>query len=221
MPKKGRIPVHAAIKKLLGFKPSTADHAVLKAWKQAATRVCKPCWELKYCPYGPLVEQFPLLPPPRASVERHNAYLRRCLETGTFGDNQPLDARRRKYFQDMIAKDKPEDFPESIPEEIAEMSCRWFGHICPVVFSAEATTETAELRRRSRSISPRILMRVARRDNYMCQECGTPLPDFEIEFDHIIPIAKGGSSEEHNLRVTCFECNRKKGASVSVGLAPE
>ena len=24
--------------------------------------VCKPCWELKYCPYGPLVEQFPLFP---------------------------------------------------------------------------------------------------------------------------------------------------------------
>lgn len=22
--------------------------------------VCKPCWEIKYCPYGPLVEQFPL-----------------------------------------------------------------------------------------------------------------------------------------------------------------
>jgi hypothetical protein len=21
--------------------------------------VCKPCWELKYCPYGPLVEFFP------------------------------------------------------------------------------------------------------------------------------------------------------------------
>jgi hypothetical protein len=24
--------------------------------------VCKPCWELKYCPYGPHVEQFPLHP---------------------------------------------------------------------------------------------------------------------------------------------------------------
>lgn len=22
--------------------------------------VCKPCWEIKYCPYGPLVEEFPL-----------------------------------------------------------------------------------------------------------------------------------------------------------------
>jgi HNH endonuclease len=24
--------------------------------------LCKPCWELKYCPYGPLVEQFPIPP---------------------------------------------------------------------------------------------------------------------------------------------------------------
>jgi hypothetical protein len=23
--------------------------------------VWKPCWELKYCPYGPLVEYFPLI----------------------------------------------------------------------------------------------------------------------------------------------------------------
>jgi hypothetical protein len=29
-------------------------------WKKRVKAVCKPCWELKYCPYGPLVEQFPL-----------------------------------------------------------------------------------------------------------------------------------------------------------------
>lgn len=29
-------------------------------WKRRVKAVCKPCWELKYCPYGPLVEQFPL-----------------------------------------------------------------------------------------------------------------------------------------------------------------
>lgn len=29
-------------------------------WKQRVKAVCKPCWEIKYCPYGPLVEQFPL-----------------------------------------------------------------------------------------------------------------------------------------------------------------
>lgn len=29
-------------------------------WDQRVKAVCKPCWELKYCPYGPLVEEFPL-----------------------------------------------------------------------------------------------------------------------------------------------------------------
>jgi hypothetical protein len=29
-------------------------------WKRRVQAVCKPCWELRYCPYGPLVEDFPL-----------------------------------------------------------------------------------------------------------------------------------------------------------------
>lgn len=29
-------------------------------WKKRVKSVCKPCWELKYCPYGPLVENFPI-----------------------------------------------------------------------------------------------------------------------------------------------------------------
>lgn len=29
-------------------------------WNQRVKAICKPCWELKYCPYGPLVEEFPL-----------------------------------------------------------------------------------------------------------------------------------------------------------------
>jgi hypothetical protein len=33
-------------------------------WKKRVKAVCKPCWEIKYCPYGPLVETFPLRPEP-------------------------------------------------------------------------------------------------------------------------------------------------------------
>lgn len=29
-------------------------------WDKRVKAVCKPCWEIKYCPYGPLVEEFPL-----------------------------------------------------------------------------------------------------------------------------------------------------------------
>ena len=29
-------------------------------WGRRVKAVCKPCWEIKYCPYGPLIEEFPL-----------------------------------------------------------------------------------------------------------------------------------------------------------------
>lgn len=29
-------------------------------WGKRVKAVCKPCWEIKYCPYGPLIEDFPL-----------------------------------------------------------------------------------------------------------------------------------------------------------------
>jgi len=34
-----------------------------------------------------------------------------------------------------------------------------------------------------------------------------------LEFAQLIPVAKGGSCEEHNLRLTCLDCNRKKSAN--------
>ena len=170
------------IKELLGFEPDEPDEKVLATWKAAATRVCKPCWELKYCPYGPFVEEFPLLPPTRKEVE----------------------------------EDYPELNPEEYPEEISDMQCTVFGHICPVVFVAEGFTETSEPRRRGRYIPFKVKMRVVRRDNYKCQVCGKPLLDNEVEFDHIIPISKGGSSEEHNIRLTCFKCNRDKNDRVEI-----
>lgn len=122
--------------------------------------ICKPCWELKYCPYGPLVEDFEL-------------------------------------------RDEPED----------PYRCRIFGHICPVFLVAEPLTETKELRNISRQISMITQRRVLRRDNYICQMCHTPIPDDKINFDHIIPWSKGGSSDESNIRLLCESCNKSRGSN--------
>jgi hypothetical protein len=35
--------------------------------------------------------------------------------------------------------------------------------------------------------------------------------DEDIHFDHIIPWSKGGPTEEHNIRLLCADCNRKRG----------
>lgn len=182
----------------------------------AATRVCKPCWELKYCPYGPWVEDSPLLPSTRKEAEKYQEYLKNCLKTGILEGGEPLDDERRRLFKEWTDEFNPEDYPEEIPEKIAEMACTVFGHICPVVFIAEDFTETNEVRRRRRYISFKVKMRVVRRDNYTCQVCGKHLLDNEVEFDHIIPLSKGGSSEEHNIRLTCFDCNRDKSDRVEI-----
>lgn len=41
-----------------------------------------------------------------------------------------------------------------------------------------------------------------------CRHCGRGVP---LEIDHIIPIAKGGTSELPNLQLLCPSCNLAKG----------
>lgn len=126
-------------------------------WEKRVKAVCKPCWEIKYCPYGPLVEQFPL------------------------------------------------------QEDRNDRSCLIFGHDCPVFYVAEPFTETKELRKITRSIPRTIQFKVLKRENQICSICGKAVKDENVEFDHIIPWSKGGPTEEHNIRLLCSDCNRKKG----------
>jgi hypothetical protein len=324
--KKRKAGIHASIKKQLGYRADESDRDVLKDWRRRTSRVCKPCWELKYCPYGPLVEQSPTLPQDRSSAIEHNEYLqqavatgktgsidkiddeerkslkriladddmllrralhevrnnleiqaweesenplaafverftgdlppieqyrvsfevmsdspidpasfepefkkkideaiaddRRCLEraiaTGLHDLTSPLDRIRRAWFQAQIDSFDAESYPEEVPPIFEEAVCNIFGHICPVFFTAETLSETEEARRRGRYIPFKTKIRVVRRDNYTCQHCGTHLRDDAVEFDHIIPVSRGGSSEEHNIRLTCFECNRDKSDNVTL-----
>jgi hypothetical protein len=201
---------------LLGFTPDADDDVVYKDLQkrvkhETVKHVCKPCWELKYCPYGPLVEEFPLLPPTKADAIEHNEFLKEQLAKGAY------DEERRKMFEDWVRNFKADDYPEQFPQAELDMCCTVFGHMCPVFFVSELSfTETEEMRRIGRHIPVKMKMRVARRDNYTCQVCGKSLRDDEIEFDHKIPISEGGSSEEHNIRVICFNCNRIKSNRVEI-----
>jgi hypothetical protein len=50
---------------------------------------------------------------------------------------------------------------------------------------------------------------VFRRDGGRCVECGS---GFDLQYDHVIPVALGGASTAENLQVLCAPCNRRKGA---------
>lgn len=51
---------------------------------------------------------------------------------------------------------------------------------------------------------------ILERDNFTCQYCGRRAPHVELEIDHVIAVAKGGSSTVDNLVTACSDCNRGK-----------
>lgn len=54
---------------------------------------------------------------------------------------------------------------------------------------------------------------IKKRDNFTCCNCGNSTqvePNLLLEIDHIIPVSKGGRTEEDNLQTLCWKCNREK-----------
>ena len=56
-----------------------------------------------------------------------------------------------------------------------------------------------------------VRMFVWQRDGGKCIKCGNREL---LEFDHIIPVSKGGSSTERNIQLLCETCNRTKGSAI-------
>jgi len=59
----------------------------------------------------------------------------------------------------------------------------------------------------SRYITKEVRREVWVRDNGCCADCGST---YKIEYDHIIPVSKGGSNSPKNIELLCLSCNRKK-----------
>jgi hypothetical protein len=95
-------PIHRSIKKRLGYSEDEPDEAVYEDWKARLRRVCKPCWELRYCPYGPFVEQSPVLPGEREGQAEHVKYLQSCIETGLIGQVVDLDDVLRQEYEEWL-----------------------------------------------------------------------------------------------------------------------
>ncbi|WP_329405742.1 TerD family protein [Nocardia vinacea] len=65
--------------------------------------------------------------------------------------------------------------------------------------------------RDTRSIPPNIKAEVWQRDGGKCCQCGD---SHYLEFDHVIPLSRGGATSVGNLQILCRRCNLEKGARI-------
>jgi hypothetical protein len=63
-----------------------------------------------------------------------------------------------------------------------------------------------------KKLTPQLRWDVLKRDGYRCRACGSgPEQGAVLQIDHIVPIAKGGTTTYSNLQTLCACCNFGKG----------
>lgn len=63
----------------------------------------------------------------------------------------------------------------------------------------------------TRFISQWMKSEVWQRDQGRCRQCGA---DSYLEFDHVIPLSRGGATSVNNLQLLCRRCNLQKGGRI-------
>lgn len=68
-----------------------------------------------------------------------------------------------------------------------------------------------EAKFRREKISEEVRIAVWRRDGGGCSRCGSRE---KLEYDHIVPVSKGGSNTARNIELLCEKCNRAKSDNI-------
>ncbi len=73
------------------------------------------------------------------------------------------------------------------------------------------SASSQEIESKRERIPEDVRIAVWRRDSGKCVRCESR---DRLEYDHIIPLSKGGSNTVRNIELLCETCNREKGAAV-------
>ncbi len=154
-------------------------------WRINLTRIFTQNFLVKSCSNCNEIEMlFISISPNSRSIEYQCMYCNKKMRADS--DGSP-NAREAKNFYDRFAN-KATDIFFTIPEESN---------------SFQSTVREP--------IPESVRNKVWRRDSGQCVKCSSKE---NLEFDHIIPVSKGGANTARNLQLLCETCNRSKGARI-------
>ncbi len=78
--------------------------------------------------------------------------------------------------------------------------------------AARINQGNSRLTRRRQPIPDTVKVNVWQRDRGRCVKCGS---QETLEFDHVIPLSKGGGNTTRNIQLLCEKCNREKAGNLA------
>ena len=105
-----------------------------------------------------------------------------------------------------IKSEQPMD--KTIHEQYIEGSAFMLSIVNPIDLVSNNTENQYQKRH---NLTSSVKREVWNRDGGKCVKCGSRN---NIEYDHIIPVSKGGSNTARNIELLCEKCNRKKSANI-------
>ena len=147
---------------------------------------------------------------------RPNGFKPRCKPC----DKLSLDRTNRKEYEKLYRQKNPlkrkEIVKKSFLKNINHHRAVLAVYRTTESFYRNSRNHTAEYRARQ---TPALIEKfdcwsLFNSSNRQCFYCDAPITFKETEFDHFIPLSKGGDHKLSNIRVSCARCNRSKGASM-------
>ena len=118
------------------------------------------------------------------------------------------DRRKYKKYHDTNYPNRPEMRAQAVAR-----AKRW---VSANPERAKELRQAVDRRRRAKqygsTVGPIDYKQILIEARGICGICHELLGDMKMEFDHIVPIARGGSHTQENLQAAHMSCNRRKSA---------
>lgn len=143
-----------------------------------------------------------------AAAQGYEGAKEHCSELASkMTGEQLVESKRRIESFKLTTNEAGEEEDFGIIGRLAEM-----GDIeAQAVLAAHLSESSGEIDYSRQAISSAVRREVWRRDEGRCVKCGGRE---RLEYDHIIPVSKGGSNTARNIELLCESCNRSKSDSI-------